>query len=400
MKKTQNSLVREFSVFEEMGEDIFYAEKPAFDFTRWWTSHIWVLAFGPLLCLLVLDVFKGLLDPGGGVFYKMLIDLTDIYFISFNLLACLGGIIFRHLLRQVPGTFTQLAKNGLLAYHPETLQDKQANHSETFSMKFRKKIIGSGKWICIAGLLIIGMPLINFADDYIHLGLFTRFVRLFNQDTPSLLPFIEFLWVLTRWVFTPIFWAVVAGPCIWMLYNIVICIRDLTHEFQLVPQPNHPDGCGGLWQLGDLCLTMVLPFLFGIPLFAAWVIVGTRIFFEPFHPLTVVAVLGFVISILLSIIGFFMPLWDIHKQMLVKRTQYQDDLARSMNYAEQQLMESLQRRKMSSAEMAAKELDLLQKLHPIARKYPIWPFDLNILAKVIGPSILSILGIVIILNTF
>lgn len=401
MSDSQKSVISEFSVFEEMGSDIFFQEKSKhektkFDFTRWWVSHVWLLASGPFILLLLIDILVGVISPSRQILSELLVDLTDVYFISLNLLVLVGGLIFRHILQQTPKTFLELAKNGLLEKSPVRKSRKPAESRPTFSSKFRADVMGRGRWVTGTILLILGIPLIIYADLSRNLGLFANASNLFNTETSSLILLLDTLWLFTRWVFTPVLWVIAFGPGVWILYTIGAAIKDLTPQFNLALQPSHPDGCGGLRRLGDLCFSMALPLLLAILLSGIWVVVGVRN--DPQDPVTIASILGLAIAIVLSIVVFFVPLWDIHLAMLAKRTRYQDDLAERMNKTEKKLQENFKKVKPDSTDSLAKELKTLQELHPTARKYPVWPFDWGIFVKVISPSTVSILGVIFSLN--
>jgi len=410
-KKTQKTVVGGFSVFEKMGEAIFFLEKPRFDFTRWGVTHIWALAFGPLLILLLNDVIVGAISPTRQVLSELLIDLSDVYFISLSVLVLIGGLIFRHLLRQTPRTFLELAKNGLLEENPQMPPQKNsprgmagffqrlfgnpsksAENHRTFSSQFRANVTSRGRWIITVAILLLGPPLILYADGYKSLGLFSSLPNLFNSETASWTLFLDTLWRYTRWVFAPVLWVFAFAPGIWILYTIGAAIKDLTPRFILALQPSHPDGCGGLRRLGDVCFNMALPLIIAILLTGAWTIIGLRT--DPGAPVTLVSIIGLILLIVISIVVFLAPLWDIHREMLARRTQYQDDLAERIDQTERELRENFRSGKTGTAESLSKELKALQELHPTARNYPTWPFDSRIFLKVISPSTLSVLGVI------
>jgi hypothetical protein len=249
-----------------------------------------------------------------------------------------------------------------------------------------------GRWAIGTTLLILGVPLIIYADQSRNLGLFADVSMLFNSQSSSPILFLDILWRFTRWVFTPVLWVIAFGPGVWILYTIGAAVKDLTPRFNLALQPSHPDGCGGLRRLGDLCFNMALPLILAILLFGVWVVVGVRN--DPQDPVTLVSIIGLAIASILSIVVFFVPLWDIHRAMLARRIQYQDDLAKRMNKTEKELQENFNKANPTSTDSLAKELKTLQELHPTARKYPVWPFDLGIFLRVISPSTVSILGVI------
>jgi len=391
MSEAQMSIVNEFSVFEKMGEEIFYPDK----FTKWSISHIWIIALGPLALLLLNDVIVALISPERQVLTELLPDLTDKVFVSVSIVFLIGGFILRTLLRQTPKTFVNLAKTGQL----EPIA-KESPHKVSFSTDFRTRIKSRRRFGVTLSLLIISGTLIAFANQNVGLDLSERIKDVVNPDRTSLVRLLDTLWILTRWVFTPLLWAIVGSTGIWIMYTLGVAIKRLTPTFKLRIQPSHPDSSGGLRRLGDICFNMALPIILAILVLGFWAIIGIRTNFQyPTLPTIVFSIVGLIILIPLSFFIFLAPLWDIHRDMLEQRSEYQDKLAKQLGEVESRLHKRLQGDDDSKLEELTEELETLQKLHPTARKYPTWPFDTAILLRAISPQIISIMGVALSLDS-
>jgi hypothetical protein len=163
-------------------------------------------------------------------------------------------------------------------------------------------------------------------------------------------------------------------------------------RFKANVQPFHPDGCGGLGPLGQLSTKINLAtFVFGL-LVMGWVLVNVHHYNLPvYHLANVALATGYVCS---AAIVFFLPLYAAHQAM--KKAKYDTLFLIHDRFqrANRQVHHDLLSEKQPSDENLNK-LDNIQRLYNIARKMPIFPFNLRIVSSFAGsvgiPIVLAIL---------
>jgi hypothetical protein len=179
-------------------------------------------------------------------------------------------------------------------------------------------------------------------------------------------------------------------------------IKNLTTKFQLTIQPSHPDKCGGLKVLGSFCLGMALPILIGATFLGVYSI-GGAIYPDLTRKLNIipvaasVALLVFVLP--LATIAFFLPLWNIHCEMVRKKEEYEGEHADRIEKLEKRILAALDKGQLEEAKTARDEINIVRLLHPERIGYPSWPFDRRILLTFLTSQALPLLSLVVSLVT-
>ena len=188
----------------------------------------------------------------------------------------------------------------------------------------------------------------------------------------------------------------VAGS--WVLAVTGKYLKDLTLQFKFHIQPSHPDHCGGLRTLGNFSLGMALPLLILSLLLGLYTLVGfTPLGVHLLEPIFATILLPFVL--LLAAIAFFVPLWNVHRKMVDRRKEYDDNFADWAAKLEQTIRSSIENQEpidtqaLEKAKTAKEEMEILQVLHPDKVNYPVWPFDRQILIAFLTPQIPAILSL-------
>lgn len=178
-------------------------------------------------------------------------------------------------------------------------------------------------------------------------------------------------------------------------------VKKLTFTFDINIQPSHPDRCGGLKILGDFCFAMALPLLIGAILLGTWGI-GTVLFpsiIADSHLRPILAFAGnavlFLFALPLAFIAFFLPLWDIHRQMAASKEVYEDSFADRMAVLEERIQSSLDKGTLEEAKATKEEMDILQAIHLEAVHYPTWPFDRRIFLALLTTQIVPAVNLII-----
>jgi hypothetical protein len=192
-------------------------------------------------------------------------------------------------------------------------------------------------------------------------------------------------------VLAPLIWAYFVGVGVWMLYVTGIYLQKLTEKFNLCIQPSHPDKCGGLRSLGDLCLRMALPILIAAIFFSIFGLGGV---FDNRNAITIGAnVTLFFIALPLAALAFWAPLWNVHREMVEQRRKYENEFAEQVTKLQEKIRIFLDKRELKNAKSARDELEIQEILHPDRIGYPSWPFDRNILLRFLTPQILPFISL-------
>ena len=96
----------------------------------------------------------------------------------------------------------------------------------------------------------------------------------------------------------------------------------------------------------------------------------------------------------LIFITFFIPLWDIHRYMASRKRKAQDDYANRVAALEQQIRSHIDLESgLEEAKVAKDKLAIIHEaLNPNTSEYPVWPFRLTVVIKLLSPQIISLAG--------
>lgn len=193
------------------------------------------------------------------------------------------------------------------------------------------------------------------------------------------------------------------------IFEIIITARIINHApkyFDLEIMPSHPDKCGGLKIVGDLCLKMVYVVLIPTLFIGFWLVVSINppemqtlvpdyVLSGDFRTPVKAALVLLVAS---GIVVFFWPLYTVHRRMLDERA----DLGQVLDNIAHRIQE-LNRELMSDPDTIAIEdnrkrtlsdIESLKELFQHFRKVPTWPFDRSVLIKFITTQTVPIISII------
>lgn len=159
---------------------------------------------------------------------------------------------------------------------------------------------------------------------------------------------------------------------------VTVALNRFFKRTRISLNPLHPDQSGGLRILGSFVLNsaglvMVVGFLLSLQYMAAhWG--GSRLGAE--FPFVVLSYL------LAGPLVFFLPLMQVHKQMLAARNKLLVEIAEEFEQLYQNLMGRLAQN-LDVAD-ALVQLDAAEELHAVVSEAPSWPFSLAILSRFSG----------------
>jgi hypothetical protein len=274
------------------------------------------------------------------------------------------------MLEKIPNSFKRIwDRNIILSKGDEKdTKDKFITFLDNFEKNLNSKIGAICGFGCVY-IFLLGV--------YHSPWLITPFVEVLSYEIK-----LSYLYVLPHAIHNLFFgfYIYIFGMILYRMYITVKYIRKISQEFDLKIQVLHPDKCGGLKPIGDLCLSNSF-ILIAVGIFLA---IAT-IFFEGFQ---VDYARGLFIVILFSIVGFVLPVYQIHKIMLKEKIKKLEILDRVVS---DQIPVIDEPEKMELPEInKIKEYEVLQDQYKEVEEFKTWPFDISIWRKFITSEIVLI----------
>lgn len=172
------------------------------------------------------------------------------------------------------------------------------------------------------------------------------------------------------------FYLYILGMILYRMYITAKYIRKMSQEFDLNVQVLHPDKCGGLKPIGDLCLSnsfilIVVGLFFAIATFLNGFEIGYA--------------RGLFIVIFFSIVGFVLPVYQIHKIMLKKKIKKLEILDGIVS-AQIPVIDEPEKMELSEIDIN-KDYKVLLDQYKEVEEFNTWPFDTSILRQFIFSEI-------------
>lgn len=211
--------------------------------------------------------------------------------------------------------------------------------------------------------------------------------------------------------------AIMLGLMVWRMYVASTSIGKLVNEFQIEPKLGHQDMAGGLSPLGSLCLwnctIASLPSIY----LSVWLLMGNLDNFSSPYPdipnyyTYEFLILLFSLSFLPIAFCFIRPLKKVHREMNYWRNSKQERLhylgslihekeSKLLHETEDLLdktekqLDKTEKKLMEDFESIHKELEMMKQLYKRNEKLPIWPFNMEILGKLLITYLIPILSII------
>lgn len=202
--------------------------------------------------------------------------------------------------------------------------------------------------------------------------------------------------------------AIVAQPLLGLLLGFVAWRMTITgakvwqlgKEFGLTPRIGHPDNCGGLEPLGNLCLWNAVILAIPAIYLGVWVLLVNyppyKSQYENYYAGLQAGLLA--VPILLSTISFLLPVWSAHQIMLAKRQEERlklEDLGKRMAILEEKLksLSANSADEIENCQKISKEIESLHQSYIQIWNAPTWPFNVRILRKFALAQVIPLLGL-------
>lgn len=189
------------------------------------------------------------------------------------------------------------------------------------------------------------------------------------------------------------FIAFILGLMVWRMIVAGLQVWQLGKKFDLTPQLGHPDRCGGFEPLGDLCLWNALILTVPAVYLGGWATLGPKIGWGYYTTLHSTLLL---VPMTLAFLSFFLPMWGVHQVMVAKRAVVRrqlDQLSQSINQLAREMLDRADELETGEGEEMAKKLELMRQIYQQNQHYPVWPFNVGILAKFVTSQAVPLLGL-------
>lgn len=189
-----------------------------------------------------------------------------------------------------------------------------------------------------------------------------------------------------------VFYLYLGGIIIFKMWMIARYIRKLTTKFDLNIQPLHPDNCGGLKPIGDLCFCNAFTLIPATFWLAIW-----SLYWRPYYGPQLYCAIGLVIFVIGIMFSFFYPLYMIHKTMVKKKVTHMkavDEIANKIDTILKSITKNVRNLDKDKGDKFLTDIEYLKDVYNITEKFPVWPFDIKIKIKfassIIIPTIIAI----------
>ena len=236
---------------------------------------------------------------------------------------------------------------------------------------------------------------------FAFIPVFIIFVILIKDPAAPLANLIGFFYMLFF-----VFCLYVGGVIIFKLGITARYIRKLT-TFDLNIQPLHPDNCGGLKPIGNLCFYNAFTLIPATFWLAIWSLSWGHYcpqYFPNYSAIGLVILIGLVIFVIGVMFSFFYPLYVIHKSMVDKKIDHMkavNEIANKIDTTLKSITKNVKNLDKDKGDKFLADIKYLKDVYNITEKFPVWPFDIKIKIKfassIIIPTIIAISQLISIL---
>jgi hypothetical protein len=305
----------------------------------------------------------------------------QVMFYTGYIAAGLALVAFNKLMDKISSTFDTLYQRGILAqliYGDETAPD--GSFPAIFA-KFRQDFAGAlnshGQWI--AAVVFILLVLTWY--------LWQRSINVVMQKP-----------ILIVGILVEILISFMIGLMAWRMLVVSIQVWRLPKSFRLNLNANHPDQCGGLEPLGNLCLWNALIIACAGVYLGGWIAIGPSTIFRAeilaYKPVFQALL---IIPIAVALVSFFLPLGSTHRVMLAKKAEllYQlHELDQRIFKEDLELLTLADQMDPEEGDRRIKKLEMMRKIYTTHQKIPVWPINLSMLSKFVASQVIPVLSLV------
>ena len=334
---------------------------------------------------------------------------ADPMFLTGMLAAAAAGFLFQALLRQIPRVLERLWKRqavavpartaafgaplleSLLNRLPSWLGSPDSNQTVDmpadltarylyFIKRFESAL--NHRFSLIFAVVLTGIMYVSFS-----IRIYQTSHRWWTHliDWPVMLVQTGY-WSYLAFAASQLVFAFVLGLLLWRMAVAAHKVYQLGSIFDLKLQVSHPDNCGGLRSLGDLCLTNALILTTPAIFLAAWLTVIPA--YGPFSYryssyVSFYYVLLWIV-VVLALVAFVQPLYGVHRAMARERARLQaplDEVELRIAHLTQRLLEGAGTANTEQLDDFRKQVAALREIYELNANVPVWPFDRKLLGR-------------------
>ena len=312
----------------------------------------------------------------------------DLFLLTGALCILIELLLLRYLFAQVPDALRSLWTRGMIcSAGPVTSEAHFLNYLNQFEAALNRR----QAW-AVGGLV----ALIGIALTY------PVRVVLSGQHLDMTSAQLQNYYFLARPIYLYILLGLLLGVLVWRVVGIGTFINWLGMHFEIRILPNHPDNCAGLQPLGSLCLTIALLLLVPAIYFALWASLESLFYNNPafgVYQLYWSPAFRQILAILIpiAVVAFFLPVYNIHNQMVRRKHAIQAELD-TLSLQMDAILLDLRTRAMTLTSQQGDEklemLKFLQKVYDENSSIPTWPFDWKLLLRFSSAQAVPVLTLI------
>lgn len=313
--------------------------------------------------------------------------LEDPIFFPYTIVIATTFYLFRKTMDIVPATLDSIPRgtpdNPSRAQLPSAIRHQLGFVASVLLQAGEQR----GRWgrvpDVVLTVLLIGMVTISYAS-----GVYGEQTEALNWRSPAffwgnMYGIVFFFFMMGYLLRTALAFVIRLIWCMWYIG------KKLGDRDGLRIEPLSPDGAGGLGQFGKLAWRIDLLLLPTMSLAVYWYWTWD---------LTPTYITGFVVLILLVPLFFLLPLWGLHGAMKKAKAQELQLLSQRFDLNASVMRQWLRGKWDVDRQQGLEATAVVERvllLHQRASHMPVWPFDLTVLARVVGYVLIPLLLILI-----
>ena len=327
-----------------------------------------------------------------GIYTKAGVDLL---YLTSGLGTVVSLMFARTLFDQFPQTLIMLWRRKIFQPRQEpgpssqTIEISFLEFVHSIPSRLNSKI---GIALGILGTIIIGWTL-WLVDSSIILDIYADFRTPFSWYGVML--FVRLSFLVTGFL---------GGILGWHILVIADTVSKLGKTFEFDLQINHPDGCGGLGPIGDLCLRIAyvispLPILIGLWLvFINFIDIRyLRMAPEYLDPLASTLVFLAIPIAAICVFSFFLPLGAVHTAMLREKSKLQielDGISQEIHQLSSDLLSKANSLEPQQGVSLEEKIEFLKRVYTRNSQIPTWPYRSTHIWGLVSTQVIPAVGVI------
>lgn len=295
--------------------------------------------------------------------------ITDRTFYSLLIVVPLVLVLLNYFFRYIPEMFVTLWENKVI--QNKTGLEPSLEQYNTYLKEIEEKINNKKGFT----LILASTPIIVVLSLY-------SFYKTLSIQSPVVTAYDIRYFPLSGIVFfaITIFMVFLIIPVLYKGFLLMHLPRKLYKEGYITVRPLHPDNCGGLKPLGDLCIRFDYIFFVGAVGAVLYLFFSEGKEFKLY--LFIFLLYGFFVTFF-----FYYPLWPVHKVMKARKYNLLNALNEKLDPVYQKITTSI-------TTETLEEIERIERIYDRVSTMPVWPFDTGGLVRFLTAVFMPLVGIV------